>query len=246
MEPWMLTNGVLLSATAAGRGLIWRCTRARNERRSTDVYLEWMVAEAEPLPMTRRPPAGAALVAPPRHWAIPSDDHTVQLYEYDAEIVMSIADFYEPALAAGDPIVLVATPAHRLAVEATLAGRGHDLGKARYVALDAAETLDRFLVDGSVDSALFDRTVGDMVRELVLEGRPVRIYGEMVGILWGAGDVAGAMRLETLWNELRGQVPFALHCGYGVTTRDDRPGLEALCRLHGATLHPPQDSAIAA
>lgn len=75
------------------------------------------------------------------------------------------------------------------------------------------------------------------------EGRPVRIYGEMVGILWDMGDVAGAMRLETLWNELRRKVPFALHCGYELTARDDRAGLEALCRLHGAVLDTPEDAA---
>jgi hypothetical protein len=246
MDPWMLVSGVVLSATAAARGLIWRCTRARNERRSTDAYLRWSMAEAGPLAMERRQPPVAALVALPRRWAAPSEDHTVQLYQHDAEIVMSIADFYEPGLAAGDPIVLVATADHRLAVEATLASRGHDLSTSRYVALDAAATLDRFLLDGSVDSDLFDRTVGELVRDLVLEGRPVRIYGEMVGILWGAGDVAGAMRLETLWNELRGQVPFALHCGYGVTARDDRAGLEALCRLHGARINTIRDAAIAA
>ena len=125
--------------------------------------------------------------------------------------------------------------AHRQAVEATLAARGLDLGAA-YVALDAQETLNGVLVRDAVDADLFDRTVGRMVRGLVAEGRPVRIYGEMVGLLWAGGDVVSAMRLETAWNELRGQVPFTLHCGYGMSPRDDHAALEALCRLHGATV----------
>jgi hypothetical protein len=54
------------------------------------------------------------------------------------------------------------------------------------------------------------------------------------------------MHLETLWNELRAQVPFTLHCGYGLTARDDRAGLEALCRLHGARIDTDQDAVISA
>jgi hypothetical protein len=65
----------------------------------------------------------------------------------------------------------------------------------------------------------------------------------MVGILWDKGDVAGAMGLETLWNELRRTVPFALHCGYGLSAPDDRANLEALCRLHGAVLNTRRDDA---
>lgn len=44
LNPWML-NGVFLSATAATRTLMGRCVRARNERRSTDVYIRWMLAD---------------------------------------------------------------------------------------------------------------------------------------------------------------------------------------------------------
>jgi len=55
-------------------------------------------------------------------------------YVDDAEIVRSIADFYEEGSGAGETLVLVATAAHRQAVEATLAARRLDLGTA-YVAL---------------------------------------------------------------------------------------------------------------
>ena len=40
------------------------------------------------------------------------------------------------------------------------------------------------------------------------------VYGEMVAVLWESGDVLAALELETLWNNLRAGVPFALLCGY--------------------------------
>jgi hypothetical protein len=53
MDPWML-SGVVLSATAAARGLLWRWASARNERTSTDVYLRWMLADVGALAIKPR------------------------------------------------------------------------------------------------------------------------------------------------------------------------------------------------
>jgi hypothetical protein len=43
---------------------------------------------------------------------------------------------------------------------------------------------------------------------------PVRVYGEMVALLWADGQVAAALELEDLWNELGRRLPFSLFCGY--------------------------------
>jgi hypothetical protein len=44
-----------------------------------------------------------------------------------------------------------------------------------------------------VDTDAFDEVVGGLVREASASGRPVRAYGEMVAVLWAAGDVAAAI-----------------------------------------------------
>ena len=226
-------------------------TRGRTQARaahSATAYLEALLADAAPVSFrpTRAPGPAGVVAAPvvvaaarPRPVAdTPSADHCVQLYWHDTEIVTALADFVQAGLEGGETILVVATRAHRGALEATLAGRGHDLTGARYTVLDTEKALAALLDGGAIDPDRFAGTVGRLVRDLAGEGRPVRIYGEMVGLLWGDGDVVGAMHLEALWNQLRADVPFTLLCGYGLRSGDNRSWLHALCRLHGGTAGP--------
>ena len=95
-------------------------------------------------------------------------DHLVEFYETESLLVESVRNFFRPALLAGDPVILVATPAHRAAFVAALEACGLGVQKARhsglFVDLDAAETLGKFMVKGIPDPGLFDRVVGGLVR----------------------------------------------------------------------------------
>ena len=44
----------------------------------------------------------------------------------------------------------------------------------------------------------------------------IRAYGEMVDVLWKAGQTAAAIQLEMLWNQLAQTHQFALLCGYSM------------------------------
>ncbi|MGH8605920.1 MAG: hypothetical protein ACREX9_00365 [Gammaproteobacteria bacterium] len=44
----------------------------------------------------------------------------------------------------------------------------------------------------------------------------VRIYGQMVDILWKDGQQEAAIRLEMLWNQLANAKAFSLMCGYAM------------------------------
>src|SRR5262249_31356990 len=41
-------------------------------------------------------------------------------------------------------------------------------------------------------------------------------FGEMVALLWSEGNMAAALRLEQLWNELARDHAFALRCAYPI------------------------------
>jgi anti-sigma regulatory factor (Ser/Thr protein kinase) len=61
----------------------------------------------------------------------------------------------------------------------------------------------------------------------------------MVSLLWNAGDVIGAIELETLCNELRREVGFSMLCSYrGESLWDEShaDALSAVCRLHSTVL----------
>jgi hypothetical protein len=44
--------------------------------------------------------------------------------------------------------------------------------------------------------------------------QPLRIFGEMVAVLWNDGKHDAALSLEELWNDLREEHDFSLFCAY--------------------------------
>jgi hypothetical protein len=168
-------------------------------------------------------------------------DHLVEFYESDELLVESVCDFFAPAFQEGDPVILVATPEHREAIIEALAGLGHDVGAARrqgrFVDLDAAETLGRFTVDGYPDAGEFERVVGGLVQSTGRGNRKLRIYGEMVALMWDEGNQAAALRLESLWNDLSDTHPFTLLCAYPLSSIEWAPDADpfrGICSTHSS------------
>jgi MEDS: MEthanogen/methylotroph, DcmR Sensory domain len=177
--------------------------------------------------------------------AIGGGDHVVHFYERDSELLAAVTPYLAASVRAGEVAIVIATEAHRQAFEAGLSEQGIDLPKAEadgtLLSFDAAATLALFVVDGQVDRDAFHEVIGGIVREAAATGRPVRAYGEMVALLWEAGDVLAAIELETLWHELGGEVSFALFCAYraaSVSGSEREQALHRVCELHTAVLQP--------
>jgi hypothetical protein len=170
-------------------------------------------------------------------------DHVVQFYEAEADLIGTVSGYLGAAIRAGELAVVVATEGHRDAFEAELEAAGIRVAEARrsglFVSLDAAGTVSRFLSDGRIDPGGFHSVIGGVMREAVRTGRPVRAYGEMVALLWDAGNVLAAIELETLWNDLGRQLPFSLLCAYPAQSMSgaEHPGAwQDVCHLHSAVL----------
>jgi anti-sigma regulatory factor (Ser/Thr protein kinase) len=165
-------------------------------------------------------------------------DHGVAFYRGEAEVVAEVAAFVAGGLAAGGGAVVVATASHREAIDAALERHGHDAASARadgrYTALDAAETLAEFMSTGGPDAARFEAVIGDVIDGAAADGRPVRVFGEMVALLWDEGNVTGALELESLWNELATGREFSLLCAYPSAALGSASLHDAneVCRLH--------------
>jgi hypothetical protein len=177
-------------------------------------------------------------------------EHVVQFYEDDAELIATVGPYLGEAARADEVAVVIATEAHRRALERELGAEGIDLVRARasgrLVSLDAAETLARFGAGGLIDHEAFYEVIGGLMHEATRSGRPVRVYGEMVALLWDAGDIAGAIELETLWNDLGRELPFSLYCSYpaaSVGGPDRADGLHSVCQLHSSVVSPPLEFA---
>ncbi|HEU4595603.1 MAG TPA: MEDS domain-containing protein, partial [Pyrinomonadaceae bacterium] len=147
-------------------------------------------------------------------------EHFVQFYEEDEYLLDSLSGFVGTGLGEGDGCVVVATAEHREGLEARLRAYGIDLDEAaasgQYLALDAGEVLSKFMLAGKPEPGLFSEVVGGIVRRAAA-GRPrLRIFGEMVALLWAEGNHDAAIRLEGLWNELHQSNDFMLFCAYPI------------------------------
>src|SRR4051812_4661132 len=85
--------------------------------------------------------------------------HLVQIYDSEAPFLAALESFLAEGLRAGDGVVVIATPAHREALETRLLGGGIDVEKERradrYIDLDAELTLKLFMVDDWPDEGRF-------------------------------------------------------------------------------------------
>ncbi|HZQ20043.1 MAG TPA: ATP-binding protein [Terriglobales bacterium] len=171
--------------------------------------------------------------------------HSVQFYEQDAILLDGLVPFIGSALGAGDSAIVIATKVHREGLANRLRAQGIDISVAvaqgRFMQLDAAETMNKFLVDSWPDAKLFRDVIGGTVERLAAAAtssrKEVAAFGEMVALLWSEGKAEAAIRLEQLWNELAQTHSFKLHCAYPIADFSDREHSEKLkliCAEHSA------------
>ena len=158
-------------------------------------------------------------LAPRSHWSeMSASEHFVQFCETDAFLIHSVSEFIGAGLRAEDACIVLATKPHRESLEERLQGDGLEVAAAsvrgQYVSIDAAATLSKFMVDGEPSPESFAKVVGSMIARAAKGRRRVRVFGELVALLWADGNLAAAIRLEELWNDLGKIHAFSLLCAY--------------------------------
>lgn len=177
---------------------------------------------------------------------IASCEHLVQIYDDSTAFLDSLEGFIAGGLRAGDGVVVIAVPAHRIALNKRLTAAGFDLASARacdeYIDLDAEDTLAEFMRGGWPDEQLFGWLVADLLSRAGKNGRRVRAFGEMVALLWANGHTAATVRLEHLWHRLCQREGFSLFCAYPKAgfTRESEASIREICEAHSRVV-PPAD-----
>ncbi len=173
----------------------------------------------------------------------PEQDHFVLFYDSDSYLTESMRHFVVGGLRNGENTVVVATKAHREQLEIALEEAGIDVcaarSEGRYLPSDAAATLSEFMVGGDLDPALFDKTIGQVIPHASKGGRSLRVFGEMVALLWDEGNILAAIRLEELWNSIMEAQPFALMCAYPMSCfsrAGDTEQFNEVCDRHDRVL----------
>ncbi|MDY6948579.1 MAG: MEDS domain-containing protein [Pseudomonadota bacterium] len=162
--------------------------------------------------------------------------HIVQFLSGDEAHVRAVGRFLCEGLVAGDTCVAVVSVKHLAQLEAALFDAGLNPGSLsaeyRYIPLLAEDTLQTFFdARTGIDQQRFHRQFNQLLSQAAARGQPVRIFGEMVGLLIEQGRPAAAIQLEELWNELSRHHNFTLFCSYQESPFTQNPRYRKL--LHG-------------
>lgn len=156
--------------------------------------------------------------APTGTASVTRSSHVAHFYRDGAELAGRVGDHLAAGIRDGGVAIAIATAEHRRAVEKRMAAAGVDVRDAEargdYLPVDAERTLRRLIVAGRPDRARFELVIGSLLHQATSDGQPVRVYGELVSLLWAAGRPAAAARLEDMWAGLGRRYVFQLMCGY--------------------------------
>jgi len=176
--------------------------------------------------------------------------HAVRFYENAEALSRIVAGFLAEGFNASQPGIVIATPAHRAAIEERLRERGLDVEAltrdGALLVLDAEAVLAEFMVDGMPDAARFKRAIVPVIEKACAGRKPcvVRAYGEMVDVLWKADQTVAATRLETLWNVLANSHTFSLLCGYAMGSVYKNAAVEEICSQHSHVISTVGDAVV--
>jgi MEDS: MEthanogen/methylotroph, DcmR Sensory domain len=191
---------------------------------------------------------GEAMISGAGRLSVSHGDHVVLFYQDDDELAARASEFLLDASHSGGAAIVIATPAHRRLIADRLARAGFDIAAAQargsYLALDAAETMRRFVAAKWPSPASFWQVMSPLIRPAAEVGKPVHIFGEMVSLLWEAGLVNAAIDVEAMWNELGRQYSFSRLCAYparAVSGNGNQDALTEVCRAHAAVVGAPPD-----
>ena len=150
--------------------------------------------------------------------------HEAQFYSDDVSFLDGSSQFIGAALKAGNPVIVVATEAHRDKLLLTLQGHGVDIaaaiGEGRYIPLDAAAVLSTFMVSDLPDPVRLLKLLGNLISTAAEaakgEQARVAIFGECVHLLWAEGNAEAAIQMEKLGNQLAETHDVDILCGYSL------------------------------
>ena len=171
--------------------------------------------------------------------------HEVAFYADDASVIDGYARFIESSLESGHVVILVVNKSHRASLIQRLKADGVDLPAAaeqgRYIPLDAADTLSQLTVNNMPDPVRCSRVVGDLItgaaKKVEGDNGRVVVCGEIAPTLLSKGNVEGAIRLESLWDEITRGYGVHTLCGYlwdALPGGKSSPVFDRVCGEHSA------------
>jgi len=151
--------------------------------------------------------------------------HIVYSYTDDTQLADAVCQFASAGIRSVEAVLLVLSEAHYEPVRERLTRQGFDLADLEstgHLACEDARTLlGTFMFDGIIDEHKFKTNIGGMIEtakagSLNGKQRQVRVFGEMVDLIWTPNPKA-TERLEELWNQVIRAHSVPLLCAYSLS-----------------------------
>jgi CheY-like chemotaxis protein len=173
-------------------------------------------------------------LVPAVHQALLS--HAVCFYDDSPSLARTVARFIGEGLAARQAAVIVATASHGVSIRGELAAQGVDarerIAQGELLMFDADEVVERLMVGDRLDAGRFEDAITPIVDKAAgSRKRLVRLYGEMVDVLWSSGREEAALSLEALGNRLIARRKCSVLCGYTSSVCQGE-GFDTICLRH--------------
>ncbi len=151
-------------------------------------------------------------------------------------LLTALGHFVSDGIHALEPTIVIATSSHLHGLENRLLLAGINPDAAResdlYIPLDVNETLARFMVYGSPDEASFRQLITGLTERA--KGHRIRVFGEMVALLWGQGFKSATVKLEEFWNSYSNDEAYYFFCEYPKYgfNLEAQLSMDNICRKH--------------
>jgi hypothetical protein len=179
--------------------------------------------------------------------------HIAHFHHHPEVLANSAFTFLEGGLRAGNSVLVIATEANaerflqRLGQGGFHASALQQAGQLTF--LDAPTLLAEVTMNELPDWPRFYRAFTSILERVRAFGRGTRIYADMAGLLWRAGQATGAIRLEELWNTLAREMPISVFCSYVMDMQSEESyagPVEELGRTHTDIVSSEEDDRFAA
>ncbi len=166
--------------------------------------------------------------------------HIVYPYTNQTYLAEAVSLFASSGLRDREAVILMMSQEHYGEIREHLTFLGFDLpileDTGQLVCVKAEDLMSRFIFNGIIDEHRFKTIVGDLIekaRTFFGSGgsRPVRVFGEMVNLIWGY-DIKSTTRLEELWNQVIATHSVPLLCAYALTGTPTSQFPKSLLSLH--------------
>lgn len=152
----------------------------------------------------------------------------------------AVVTFASAGLRKGDAVILLTTQPRRELIEDRLAREFFDVKElqdtGQLAFIDAATMLSELVSEGTPDAAKFKAAVERVIDRAASGDRKVRIFGEMVSLLYSANQIPAAEKLEEFWNQLVASHSISLFCAYSLVLQSQAQLPQSLMDCHSHSI----------